>query len=402
MSEFCPYTYKDLPTRLKYPWTHPMPSENERDIRWQAFRKSMKKHNLDCLIVCAPLGPMPTFHRHLYYLTNYSVFGNPAPGTYLIFPLKGEPLLLVSNAIGPQFAHVAAQTSWIDKVVGTMNPVKEILNKVRELNLEKGRLGLVGLREGVFPASLYIALHDSLTQVTFEDPTMAVNEAMNTVSRTSEEETAFLKTACQILDRSFEAVAEALKPGVKEYELWAVAEQAILANGGWFGHFMLATSGPSPTFPKAPAAHNALSRGDVVIFEINSIYGGITPQICYALSLGKPKREIEEMFELVKELYDFSLVELGKKRTFLDVELELAQRIHKAGYEPMTPQIHLYNMAFIMPMESTPQPGDYFTVHPNFCNKGYTGGAKFGDTVRITQEGKVERLFKTPAKLNII
>jgi Xaa-Pro dipeptidase len=402
MSEFCSYVYKERPARLKYPWTHPMPSENERDTRWQALRKSMKKHNLDCLIVGAPLGLMPTFHRHLYYLTNYSVFGNPAPGTYLIFPLQGEPLLLVSNAIGPQFLHVAMQTSWINDISGTLNPVKDILNKVRELNMEKGRLGLVGLREGAFPGSLYIALGDSLSNITFEDATLAVNEAMDAVSRTSEEEAAFLKTACEILDRSFEAVARALKPGVKEYELWAAAEQAILANGGWFGHFMLATSGPSPLFPKAPAAHNPLSRGDVVIFEINSIYGGITPQICYALSLGKPKREIEEKFELVKELYDYSLVELGKKRTFMDIEQDLAHRIHKGGYEPMTPQIHLYNMSFIMPMDSTPQPGDYFTVHPNLCDKCFTGGAKFGDTIRINKDGKAERMFKTPAKLNII
>ena len=55
-----------------------------------------------------------------------------------------------------------------------------------------------------------------------------------------------------------------------------------------------------------------------------------------------------------------------------------------------------------MPMDSPPQPGDYFTVHPNFCNKDYTAGAKFGDTVRIIENGRVERLQKTPAKLNII
>ena len=76
--------------------------------------------------------------------------------------------------------------------------------------------------------------------------------------------------------------------------------------------------------------------------------------------------------------------------------------IHSAGYEPMTPQIHVYNMSVDMPSEILPQPGDYFTVHPNFCNKEYSIGAKFGDTVRIDEHGKVERLQATPAKLNII
>ena len=208
--------------------------------------------------------------------------------------------------------------------------------------------------------------------------------------------------ACEILDLSYEAVAEAFKPGVTEQELWAAAEYAIVKNGGWYPHFMLATSGPSPTFPKAPPAHNTLAAGDVAIFEINGIYGGVTSQICYALSLGRPKKEVEEMFDLCKELYDFSLAELDKNRTFIDIELDLAQRIHNAGYEPMTPQIHVFNMSVRMPMKSTPQPGDFFTVHPNMSNCNFTAGAKFGDAIRITEDGKVERLQRTPAKLNVV
>ena len=75
MSEFCPYTYKALPIRLDYFWTHPMPSEKERDRRWDTIRRSMRKHNFDCLIVGVPLGNMPTLHRQLYYISNYTASG---------------------------------------------------------------------------------------------------------------------------------------------------------------------------------------------------------------------------------------------------------------------------------------------------------------------------------------
>ena len=138
------------------------------------------------------------------------------------------------------------------------------------------------------------------------------------------------------------------------------------------------------------------------MFELNVTYGGITPQISYALSLGRPEREVEEMFAFCRELYDYSLVELEKKRTFMDIEQDLNSRLHGAGYEPMTPQIHRYNMSGTMPMGSPPQPGDYFTVHPNVCSKDYTASAKFGDAVRITKEGKVEKLHRTPVQLKII
>jgi len=399
MGEDCPFKYKGYPAGFEYPWVFPMPSERERDRRWHAIRRSMREHGFDCLIVSAPFGYMPT-NNHLYYISNYVPFANR--GTYVVFPLVGEPRLAVTTVLGPQFLHCASATSWIGEIVASLYPAQEVVKKLKDLKLERGRLGIVGYWLGVFQASVYDLLRESLPTAAFEDATSVLGEAMNEVSRTSEEELSLLKKACEILDLSYKAVAAALKPGVKEYELWAAAEETIIKNGGWYPHFMLATSGSSPIFPRAPASHNVLHRGDVVLFEIDANYGGITSQISYALSLGRPKSEVEEMFNLCRELYDYSLSELEKDRTFLDIETDLASRIHDAGYEPMTPQIHMYNMSVAMPMDSPPQPGDHFTVHPNVCNKDYTGGAKVGDTIRMTPGGKVERLQTTPAKLNVI
>jgi len=400
MSEYCPYTYKGYPAGLDDPWTFPMPSKKERDRRWEAIRRSMKKHNFDCLIVGAPWGFMPVLTNYLCYISNYVPFSNFR--TYVVLPLKGEPQLGVDTPIGPQFLHCSSQTSWIKEIVASLYPIRDVVSKVKQLKIEKGRLGIMGYRDGWFPASDYNALRDSFPAATIEDAAAVLAEAMNEVSRTSTEELALLKKTCEILDLSYQAVAEALKPGVKEYELWAAAEQVIINNGGWYPHFMLAASGPSPTFPRAPASHHVLNSGDIVIFEINAIYGGISSQICYALSLGHPRSDVEEMFRFCQELYDFSLAELEKNRTFMDIELDLANRIHSAGYEPMTPQIHIYNQSVAMPMDCPPKPGDYFTVHPNFASQDYTAGAKFGTTVRIGQDGRVEKLQNTPARLNII
>ena len=58
MNEYYPYNYQGHPVKQKYPETWPMPSEKERDRRWQALRKSMNKHNLDFLIVTTPSDPV--------------------------------------------------------------------------------------------------------------------------------------------------------------------------------------------------------------------------------------------------------------------------------------------------------------------------------------------------------
>ncbi len=377
-----------------------MPSESERDRRWNTIRKVMKKNNIDCLIAGAPLGYMPNPGNQIYYISNFVPFFNH--GIFVVFPLQGDPLIRVSYNSGPQFIHCASATSWIKEIIESIQPAQDIVEKIKRLGLEKGRIGIIGYKSQMFPAVINDTLREMLPDAIFEDATPAFNEAMNEVSRNSEEELTFLKKTCEIHDLTFKAVAEALKPGVKELDLWVAAESAIIKNGGWYSSFILATSGPYPTFPRAPASHNTLSKGDVVLFEINVIYAGISSQISLALSIGRPNNEVEAMFKLCKEFYNFSLSELEKNRTFLDIELDLAGRIHGAGFEPMTPQIHIYNQSVAMPMNSQPQPGDYFTVHPNMCNQDYTAGAKVGDTVRIRKDGKVERLQKTPAELNII
>ncbi len=93
---------------------------------------------------------------------------------------------------------------------------------------------------------------------------------------------------------------------------------------------------------------------------------------------------------------------IEKKRTFGDIEKDLFSHMHVAGYEPMTPQIHVYNNSMHMPMASPAQPGDYFVVHPNVRNKDFTAAAKFGNTVHITRDWKVESLQTIPAKLNVV
>lgn len=241
MSEFCPYIYQTKPPKLEYPWTFPMPSVKERDGRWSAIRQAMNEHKIDCLIIGAPVNifmPMPS--TYLYYVSNYVPFSNS--GHYVIFPLQGEPWMVVHNNIGSQFLHTASQTSWIREIVGSFDICKDIVKKIRQLKLGNSKLGIIGYKQGWFPALIYNALAESFPQAKIEDVSQVVNEVMNAISRESEEELQFLKKTCEILDLSYEAVKKALKPGVPEYKLWGAAEEAIVGNGGWAGHFMLGTS----------------------------------------------------------------------------------------------------------------------------------------------------------------
>jgi len=73
MSESYPYNYKGYPTGFKSNSYFPMPTEKERDRRWNAIRKAMKKYNLDCLIVGGTFGHISFPNNNIYYISNYEV-----------------------------------------------------------------------------------------------------------------------------------------------------------------------------------------------------------------------------------------------------------------------------------------------------------------------------------------
>jgi hypothetical protein len=127
MSELSTYHYPGYPAGLKYPWIFPLPSEKERDKRWNAIRIMMRNCNFDCLIVGGTGSYMNLPNNHLYYFSNFVPFFNP--GMYVVFPLEGQPQLGVSAHIGPQFVHCASETSWIREIVEDERPVEGIIRK---------------------------------------------------------------------------------------------------------------------------------------------------------------------------------------------------------------------------------------------------------------------------------
>ena len=137
MSMDYPYHYRGYCEGLNYPWIFTRPSEAERDRRWQAIRKSMEKDNYDCIIASALSTFIPST-KYVQYISNYFPFATM--GIFIVFPSHGEPQMQLSNIIGPQFLQLASETSWIKDIVGSFDPLADVVRKISELKLEKGRM----------------------------------------------------------------------------------------------------------------------------------------------------------------------------------------------------------------------------------------------------------------------
>ena len=383
------------PVGLRYPFGYAQVSRNEGLRRWREVRASMDRHGVEVLVVQGDI----LHSRYLLYLSNYYCY---APlNTVLVFPIEGSPSLVLPASLGPQFIHTAIETSWIKDLRQDADQLHAVVEKI-SLPSRATSIGVVGFSEFEFPAVLYEGMKQKLPDAKFQGGTEVIREAMDHVSRSSDEELMMLKKASLLADLSFKAVQEACKPGLKESELWATALQAIVGNGGLYPPRLFVTSGRRPVFPRGPPSRNILRAGDTIIMEIDANVAGISPQMCYALSLGRPPKDTKEMFDFCSQLYEGAIDELESGETYGTVESSLERQTRSAGYQSMTPHMHRFCLSGRMPVNQEPRPGEYFTLHPAVCNREFSSGAKLGDTVRIGKHGKVERLMKTPVKLHTL
>ncbi len=114
------------------------------------------------------------YNASLRYLSNFNTEG------YMVFPLEGDPTLFTFIGGYP--------TPWVaDNRTGHPNYSKAISERLRELHLEKARIGLVELSgyngEAGFPHTTYVALTSNFPEAKFEDATDIIVEARMIKSR---------------------------------------------------------------------------------------------------------------------------------------------------------------------------------------------------------------------------
>ena len=60
-----------------------------------------------------------------------------------MIPLKGEPFLVISNEL---YIHTAGARRWWPTALGSFTPGRAIGERLNDLGLGKGRIGLAGVR----------------------------------------------------------------------------------------------------------------------------------------------------------------------------------------------------------------------------------------------------------------
>src|SRR5512139_2924213 len=116
---------------------YPRFSKEEYERRFQEIRRRMQEKGIDVLVLYGDSGSNNSNNANIKYVSNYQ---DPV-SCYVVFPLKGEPSLHISNRLYLPHARLMSILPLTDAV--DYNPGGAVEGRIRDLGLEKGTIGLV-------------------------------------------------------------------------------------------------------------------------------------------------------------------------------------------------------------------------------------------------------------------
>jgi Xaa-Pro aminopeptidase len=378
-------------------------SDAEYARRYSAVRAEMEKRGLDAIVAAGDSVFRNSNHANVYWLTNWL---DPY-AAYVVVPLRSDPFLVISN---PLYLHHAKRASVIGDVLGVYTPGRTMGERLSDLGLARGRIGLVGVRHVARASMPYEHQRDlaaAMPDATFED----ANEVMQAARLIkSAEEIAWFEKGAEFTDRAIEAILQNLRPGMPEFELSAHIQASFLEDGGaLMFHFLGATpmDEPEMIFPWQYPSTRLVARGDVLMTEISAGYWGYCGQIQRAFTVAaRPTPEYRRLYDLAAEAYTRILEALKPGATDRDV-LTAARGIEDAGFQTLDALLHGWGITIEPPRTDLPvamikreltpftvEPGMLLVIQPHVVDPEARRGVQVGNLV-VCEPGGARSLQKT-------
>lgn len=377
---------------------YPKFSPTEYARRYQLTREKMARLGLDALIV----GGAPShwsFGSGVTWLTNHREWHSMA--VYLVVPLKGEPTLIYSmDGTHAEATRRAVVTEDVrDSRRG--NFMQVAADRIDELGLTRGRLGLTCIDPqylDYMPVNQYQALRAKLPHAQLERVGDFFHEFFLVKSPPEQE---YVRRAGELCVRAIEAMAQAARPGVTEYQLKAAAAFAILDGGGEIDFLILGSSPMTDSaiiFGNPRPSQRKLQQGDIIINELAAGYEGYTAQIGVPICVGQPTDRVRRMYdEILLPGYRLMANQLRPGKTLREI-WQAGQFFRQQGYQSRPGHLHFMDLVTHAPhvnaappdaaeAEMQLQPGMEIMLEPNPITLDGTLGLFLGHTVLINETG---------------
>ncbi len=273
----------------------------ERDRRWRLVRQLMAQEGLDVIVTAINTGHWDHFQANTRYLTG---IGGNCGEAAAVFPLDGE-VTAIAMGIPPVHYWLGFQ-DWVTDVRNCNRYFgKGIVERLRELNMDKGRIGVAGLYnigrapEGVMPYGTMRAMEEACPNATFVDSTDLLEKARYVKSQ---EEIDVLAKAVELVEKSIDVMAATARPGVRECEVYAAMLHAMVREGGEVPTMLQWSAGPEPHGNNIMPTLRPLQQGDVVMNEIEARWAGYVGQGVQPMFIGRVDSVWHDIFRTCQEI----------------------------------------------------------------------------------------------------
>lgn len=288
-------------------------SIRERDRRYSLIRKGLREMNADCAIVTG---------SNLFYITN----GLPGE-RYGLLPADEKPTAVVINF--RNLADISVQVlldmqDWVQDIRGGLD-ASHIVERIKELKLEAGTLGLAGLGYGGIDHNFYSQIQKAFPSAKLVE----VSDVFNNVRTVkSEEEIAMIDAANRIFDVGVRRVCEVARPGMRGRQVLQEGIRAMWDAGGdihsSFNFHFGSVPKQNPVLMQL-CLEQTIHKGDIGTLTAHAEYKHYAGHSDHQISFGEPTPLHRDLFRAVLHVRDAVLKTLREGVTHLDL-IETYQR----------------------------------------------------------------------------
>lgn len=359
-------------------------SKKEIGRRCDLIRERMSEEGLKELIIFSQV--QIGLSGAVRYLSNLRF---PTRKQYLVLPLSGDPVLIVST---PGQLLRAKAHSWIRDVrVGgeTEGMIQELAKALKMFGLRHRTVGLVGLNN-TMPHYDYQLLAGELPKAHFRDAT-GLLDAIRMVK--SKEEIAMIEQTTEIADQCYERLLEVLKVGRNELDVMGEVDK-VLVERGVEEILVLTDKGRSfLAFIGHPGPYT-FKKGDHYIFSVEiSGPSGYWTQIARPLCFGKPSSQYQRLFKAAVDALRVGVDNLIPGKQIGDLVKAVTGKVEEEGFKTG------YWCGHGMGLDVGESPGLFrdstvelkenmvITIHPQVMTLDGKAGIFLGDTFVVEKGG---------------
>jgi Xaa-Pro aminopeptidase len=278
-------------------------SHAERDRRWNAVRALMREERIDAIVVPNNTGHSTDYQANARYLTH--VGGGGDADVAAVFPLDGD-VTAIANRTNISW-HQGIQSWTQDLRNAGRDYGKTTVERLKELGVERGRIGVAGLGPGT-RTPMGTILHGFYTQLVQAFPNAELVDATRILDRVryvkSREELDVLTESEAIIEQGIEAKIAHAQAGAVDWSVWAEVMAALVRNGSELPVHTQWVSGKSVKTPIPRPTLRRLEHGDLICAEIEASVIGYRAQAMQPVFVGVADPVHVELMKLQREIFN--------------------------------------------------------------------------------------------------